>query len=120
MYNFNDDIPIYLQIIEHIKNQIISKQYLPGQKLPSVRDLSFEYEVNPNTIQKALNELENLGLILTERTNGKFVTKDEILITNIKNQTINNMIDDFYQSMTKIGLNKEQVLKILNENGSQK
>ena len=85
-FNFNDELPIYLQIIEHIKMQIISKKYLPNQKLPSVRELSFELEVNPNTVQKALFELENIGLIYTERTNGKFVTDNEQLIEDIKNQ----------------------------------
>jgi DNA-binding transcriptional regulator YhcF (GntR family) len=68
-YKFNDETPIYLQIVEYIKMQIISKNYLPCQKIPSVRELSFEFEVNPNTVQKALFELENLGLIYTERTN---------------------------------------------------
>ena len=75
-YDFNNDIPIYLQIIEHIKLQIINKTYLPNQKIPSVRDLSVLYEVNPNTVQKALTELETMGLIFTESTNGKFVTGD--------------------------------------------
>ena len=114
-YNFNDDTPIYLQIIEHIKTQIISKKYLPKQKIPSVRELSFEFEVNPNTVQKALCELESLGLIVTERTNGKFVTDNEKLIEDIKSQTIQKMIEDFYLSMKKIGIEKNQVLHILSE-----
>lgn len=119
-YNFNDDTPIYLQIIEHIKMQIISKKYLPKQKLPSVRELSYEYEVNPNTVQKALFELENLGLIFTERTNGKFVTDNVKLIEDIKNQTIQEMIEDFYASMENIGIEKEQVLQILNGERNKK
>ena len=119
-YNFNDDIPIYLQIIEHIKIQIISKKYLPKQKIPSVRELSFELNVNPNTVQKALLELENLGLIFTERTNGKFVTDNEKLIESIKKQTIQKMINDFYVSMEKLGIDNEQVLEILNNERSKK
>jgi len=118
-YNFNDDIPIYLQIIEHIKMQIISKKYLPKHKIPSVRELSFEYQVNPNTVQKALLELENMGLIYTERTNGKFITDDETLIARIKKETIHSMIDEFYASMQRIGIEKEKVLKILNEERSK-
>jgi GntR family transcriptional regulator len=112
-YNFNDETPIYLQIIEHIKTQIISEKYMPKQKLPSVRELSFEFEVNPNTVQKALSELENMGLIFTERTNGKFVTDNEALIADIKKQTMQKMIDDFYMSMEKIGIDRERVLQIL-------
>ncbi len=119
-YSFNGETPIYLQIIEHIKLQIISKQYVQKQKLPSVRELSFEFEVNPNTVQKALFELENIGLIYTERTNGKFVTEDEKLIEKVWKQTINKMIDDFYASMAKIGLSEEQVLQLLDENRSKK
>ena len=119
-YSFNDEIPIYLQIIEHIKMQIISKKYLPNQKLPSVRELSFELEVNPNTVQKALFELENIGLIYTERTNGKFVTDNEQLIEDTKNQTIQKMIDEFYVSMNKLGIDNEQVLQILIDERSKK
>lgn len=112
-FDFNDNTPIYMQIIEYIKMQIISKNYLPKQKLPSVRELALELEVNPNTIQKALFELENMGLIVTERTSGKFVTDNEILIERVKNQTISTMIDKFYEKMAKIGLSEEQVLQIL-------
>lgn len=119
-FNFNDETPIYLQIIEYIKMQIISKKYLPNQKIPSVRDLSFEFEVNPNTIQKSLSELEDLGLIITERTNGKFVTNNEKLIQDIKEQTINKMINDFYISMRNIGIEKDQVLEILTNERSKK
>ena len=112
-FDFNNDTPIYLQIIEHIKTMIISKKYLPNQKLPSVRDLSLFFEVNPNTIQKALSELENMGLIYTERTNGKFVTENEKIIEKITNETLRKMIDNFYESMEKIGLDKKQVLDLL-------
>ena len=79
-FEFKSDVPIYLQIIENIKMRIISREYLPSERLPSVRELSLHYEVNPNTVQKALSELENMGLIYTERTNGKFVTEDEAVI----------------------------------------
>ena len=114
-FDFNNDTPIYLQIIEFIKSQIISKKYLPNQKLPSVREFSLMFEVNPNTIQKALAELEDMGLIYTERTNGKFVTDNQNLISSTKNQSIAEIISEFYDSMQKLGLNKNDVLKILND-----
>ena len=91
-FDFKNDIPIYIQIIEHLKLQIISKKYLPNQKIPSVRELSLIFEVNPNTIQKALLELEYIGLIYTDRTNGKYVTGDEKLIGDIATKTIEKMI----------------------------
>lgn len=114
-YQFNNDMPIYLQVLEHIKMQIISKEYLPNQKLPSVREMSLIFEVNPNTIQKALAELEDMGLIYTERTNGKFVTNDLTIINNITKQTINNKIKDFFESMEKLGFNKQQILDLINK-----
>jgi len=113
-FNFNNETPIYMQIIEYIKMQIISKKYLPNEKLPSVRELACELEVNPNTVQKALGELEDMQLIFTERTNGKFVTNDENLINNLKNETIRKMLNNFYESMQKIGLEKNEILEIIN------
>ena len=89
-YDFNNDLPIYLQIIERIKMQIIKSEFKPLDKLPSVRELSCIYEVNPNTVQKALFELESMGLIFTERTNGKFVTEDLSLIEKVLH---NNNLD---------------------------
>ena len=112
-YYFNNDIPIYLQVLEHIKIQIINKEFLPNQKIPSVREMSLMYEVNPNTIVKALNELENLGLIYTERTNGKFVTKDEDAIKQMQQKTIKEKMDEFFDDMTKLGLSKKEILDIL-------
>ena len=119
-YNFNDNTPIYLQIIEHIKKQIIARKYLPEQKIPSVRELSFKYQVNPNTVQKALIELEEMGLIFTERTNGKFVIADESLINKVRQQTIQKMIDEFFLTMQDIGIEKEETLQIINEKRSKK
>ena len=113
-FEFLDSTPIYLQIVEHIKTQIISKKYLPNQKIPSVRELSLAFSVNPNTVQKALSSLEDEGLIYTERTNGKFVTDKEEIINQVTEETINRMVDDFYGSMEKMGFNKDKVLELLN------
>ena len=113
-YKFNNETPIYLQIIEEMKKQIINKVYMPNEKLPSVRELSLMFEVNPNTIQKALNELEEMGLIYTERTNGKFVTENAQVIDDIRKQTIKEKIDNFYEDMAGIGLSRDDVLEILN------
>ena len=82
--NFDTERPIYIQIMDIIKNNIIRGEYLPGSKLPSVRELSTLFKVNPNTIVKSLYFLENEGLIYTERTNGKFITNYMSLISNNK------------------------------------
>lgn len=114
-YNFNNDTPIYLQIIDFIKQEIISKRYKPNQKLPSVREFAVMFEVNPNTIQKALQELEDVGLIYTESTNGKFITSDTDLISIISRQTIDAEIEKFYKYMQNLGLNKEDVKMIISK-----
>lgn len=84
--NFNNNIPIYVQLIEQLKTYIISGQIKPGEKLPSVRDLALKTKVNPNTMQKALVELEEIDLIYTERTNGKYVTENENTIKKLKQE----------------------------------
>ena len=79
-WNFKDGIPIYTQIIDEMTMRIASSAYAPGDKLPSVRDLAMDAGVNPNTMQRALAELERRGLVFSERTSGRFVTKeDEVL-----------------------------------------
>ena len=115
-FNFNNETPIYLQIIEHLKKLIISRQLLPNQRIMPVREMSLEYGVNPNTVQKALKDLEDLGLIYTESTNGKYVTNDENIISKIKDETINKMIGDFFYSMEQIGIDKNQTIDYIKGN----
>ena len=112
-FDFKNDMPIFLQIIEHIKMLIISGRYLPNNRLPSVRDLSFNFGVNPNTIQKALSELEDIGLIRTDSTNGKYITEDIVIIDKVREQTIREMITEFGDNISKIGASKEKILEIL-------
>lgn len=112
---FNNDRPIYLQIIDELKLEIISGKLSANEKLPSVRDLSQMLKVNPNTLQKALMELEREGLIYTERTNGKFVTQDKNIISSVKNEIIESKIVQFYEDMQKIGIQKEDIIKYLKE-----
>ena len=85
-FQFDNNIPIYIQLVEQLKIYIISGKLKSGDRLPSVRELALQSKVNPNTMQKALLELEEQKLIYTERTNGKYVTKDQQLIDKIKNK----------------------------------
>lgn len=107
--NFDNDKPIYLQIMEYIEKSIISSKYEAGKKIPSVRELSSILKVNPNTVQKSLSELEELGLIYTERTNGKYVTKDKDLIIKYKKMYADNLTDKYIVDMLEIGYSKEDI-----------
>ena len=114
-YNFDTERPIYIQIMDVIKNNIIRGEYLPGSKLPSVRELSSLFKVNPNTIVKSLYFLENEGLIYTDRTNGKFITNDMNLISNNKEVYLKLKLNNFLNDLKLMGYNKEDVIKLLME-----
>ena len=106
---FNNSVPIYLQIVSEIKKQIVSGKLIPGERIPSVRELALTYKVNPNTMQKALIELEEKGLIKTERTNGKFVTEDENIINKIKNDYADNLTQNYLSEMISLGITKQEI-----------
>lgn len=114
-FTFENSIPIYIQILEYMKIYLISGVFKCGEKLPSVREFSTTFKVNPNTMQKALAELENMNLIYTERTNGKYVTKDKKLIEKLKDEYAITLAKSYFQGMKKIGLGKADSIKYLEE-----
>lgn len=114
-YNFDSERPIYLQIIEIIKNNIISGKYLPGSKIPSVRELAMNFKVNPNTIVKSLYFLEEEGLIYTDRTNGKYITSNLEVIRKYKDNYLKQKINNFLNDINSMGYDKEEVIKLLLE-----
>lgn len=116
-FEFDNNIPIYIQLVEQIKIQIISGDLSAGERLPSVRELALLTKVNPNTMQKALAELEETGLIYTERTNGKFVTTDTVLIETYKQKFANELCEKYLNSMKNIGFSPTQAVKYLKEFG---
>lgn len=117
--DFDNERPIYIQLVEIIKLNIVSCKYKKGQKLPSVRELALIMKVNPNTMQKALAELENEKLVYTERTNGKYVTEDEKLIEKIKKELAQEKVDNYLISMQRIGINYDSAIKYLQELGGK-
>ena len=119
-WNLDADRPIYAQLVERIQMQIVSGMYPPGAKLPSVRDLAAQAAVNPNTMQKALVELENEGLIYTERTNGKFVTTNKELIEKIKKELAEEKVNNYLQDMKNIGISYKEAIDYLQELGGDK
>ena len=114
-YQFTNDKPIYLQLMDVFKVAIVSGELPKGARLDSVRDLAIVAKVNPNTMQKALSELERIGLVRTERTSGRFITDDEELILTMKNEIAENEIKAFLEKMKKMGINKESVVKLIND-----
>ena len=112
-FTFDNNIPIYIQLLEYMKIYLISGVFKCGEKIPSVRDLSSTFKVNPNTMQKALNELESMNLIYTERTNGKYVTNDNKLIEKLKDEYAMTLAKSYFQGMKRIGLGKSDSIKYL-------
>lgn len=105
--------PIYAQIIERVQLDIITGHYKPGEKLPSVRDLASEAAVNPNTMQKALSELEQSGLLYTQRTSGRFITEDMELIQRMKTTLATMQVREFIHKMRQIGLDDTEILQLI-------
>lgn len=118
--DFGNNLPIYLQIVEQIKMDIVSGARAPGERLPSVREWAMQLKVNPNTMQKALSELESLGLIFTERTNGKFVTNDKAMLLHLKEELAEEMRGQFFMQMKKIGFDEKEVLLYLENKRGEK
>ena len=85
-WKLNPDRPVYVQLIERITTDIIAGIYPPGSKLPSVRDLAQTAGVNPNTMQKALSEMERTNLVYSQRTSGRFITEDLSMIDDLKTE----------------------------------
>lgn len=108
-FNFDNDRPIYIQLVEQLELYIISGQFSPGEKLPSVRDLAIAAKVNPNTMQKALQELEDKRLIITERTNGKFVTDDEKHLRKSRDKLAEFKITKFLDEMQELGFSYSEL-----------
>ena len=118
-YIFDNERPIYIQLVEIIRVQIVSGKFQKGQKIPSVRELALTMKVNPNTMQKALVELENEKLIYTERTNGKYVTEDESLIEKVKKELAKEKVNNYLNSMNNIGISYDEAIKYLQELGGK-
>lgn len=112
-WELNANQPIYLQLIEHVKLDIITGKYHPGDKLPSVRDLAAEAAVNPNTMQKALSELERSGLVFAHRTSGRFITEDTALIANIKSALARLQVSEFVAKMRRLNLSTQEIITLI-------
>ena len=119
-YSFDNERPIYVQLVEKIRLDIISGKLKSSERIPSVRELALEARVNPNTMQKALVELEEEGLLYTERTNGKYVTDNKKLIEKIKKELAEEKVNNFLEDMKNIGISGDEIINYLKELGGDK
>lgn len=112
-WKFTSDRPIYTQISEMIRRDIVSGKYAMGERLPSVRDFASEAAVNPNTMQRALLELEAEGLITTQRTSGRLITSNPSVIESARTQLAKEIAVDFLNKMKQMGNDKQKAIQIL-------
>lgn len=112
-WKFDDSSPIYMQLMSKIKVEILSGRYKAGDKLKSVREMAGEACVNPNTMQKALTELESTGLIYSRRTAGRFITEDTTMIKAMRNELAQEEVKSFLNNMKTIGVTKEEIINMV-------
>ncbi|NLI59999.1 MAG: GntR family transcriptional regulator [Clostridiales bacterium] len=114
-WNFTSDRPIYAQIIEQMEIKICSGIYPLGSKLPSVRDLAKEASVNPNTMQRALSNMEESGLLYSVRTSGRFVTEDINMIKQTRKKIVQEQIEEFLKKMVDLGFEQKEIISMLSD-----
>lgn len=118
-WNIRSDQPIYSQLVAQMKLGIVSGAYKPGERLVSVRDMAAEAGVNPNTMQRALQELEREGVVYAMRTAGRFVTEDGTMIDAMKKKLASEQIDSFLEAMEKLGYEPEETISLIRQRGQE-
>ena len=114
-WSFDRHTPVYLQIADRIRNEIIKGTYEPNSQIPSVRQLALEAAVNPNTVQRALSALEAEGLIYSESTAGRFVTEDEGLIAGAKGKAAKDFVAAFLRQAEELSITPKELIKMIEE-----
>ena len=114
-WQFSNDAPIYTQLIQQIKVGIVTGAFPPGERLPSVRDMATEAGVNPNTMQRALAELERDGLVYSQRTAGRFVTEDNTMINQAKRSLAERHVKTFLEAMLRLGFQKDEIIDLISK-----
>lgn len=111
--DFNNSIPIYIQVINKFKSDLITGKIVLGEKLPSTRDLAKELGINPNTATRIYKELEGMGICYKKRGLGTFITESEGIIEVIKSERASQLLDDFYSSMSNMNFSLEDMIELL-------
>ncbi len=115
MLEKQSSVAVYRQIINFFEHEIASGRLAAGQRIESIRSLAVLFKVNPNTVQKALNELERDELIFTDRTNGKFITEDQNLIKNLREKLGHNMAKTVSLQAQVLGLSFNETIKLIED-----
>ena len=115
-YIFDNERPIYIQLVDIIRIEIVSGKLKKGERLPSVRELALMMKVNPNTMQRALSELERENLLYSQRTSGRFVTDNEDNINQLREEVAKVEILSLYNILTKLGYKKEELIELVINN----
>lgn len=118
-WKFSEDLPIYQQIMDGIKQRIATGDWTQGQKLPSVRELAVQAGVNPNTMQKALAELEREGLLYTKRTAGRFVAEQEGITIELQEEMMEKYVEEFIANMKSLGYTLSDITEIFQKKTEQ-
>lgn len=105
--------PIFKQIVDRIRMDIVSGKYQPGERMASVRELAAEAAVNPNTMQRAFAELERMGLVYSRRTSGRFITEDQEMILALRRDIAREKVKLFFESMGRLGFSREETLALV-------
>ena len=108
--NLQENMPIYVQIMNKVRESIASGEQAPGERVTAIRELAAEFEVNPNTMQRALTELEREGLLLSRRTSGRFVTEDVEKIRCLKTELAEDAADKFKSEMARLGFTEQEII----------
>ena len=116
-WQFSADAPIYTQLVAQIQMYIVSGALPPGERLPSVREFAAEAGVNPNTMQRAMAELEREGLVHSQRTVGRVVTEDRARIQQAKRQCAEEQIQTFLEKMEQLGYTRAEILQLMEQQG---
>ena len=114
-WKFDGNAPIYTQLVDQMKLGIVSGEWIPGQRIPAVRELAVDAGVNPNTMQRALQELERQGLMFSQRTSGRFLTEDREMIEDAKRTLANRHISAFIRQMQALGYTRQEIVAMLEE-----
>lgn len=113
--DFKTSSPIYLQLADRIQRRILRRELAPGEKLPSVREMAVQSNVNPNTVQRTYRELERMGIVETRRGQGTFITEDGSRLEKVREDLRQQQIEAFVQAMGEIGFSPREILSGLEE-----